>query len=235
MPRMATFREASTLRTKLTRGGGGLAEGLTPWVSGYLEQVAAGERVTAAKLHPLGFHCIPVYRSDEFGLCVHGWLPGARRADSPTSDIHMHSFDTISAVLAGNVINKELKLVDVGPERYRIFEIRKDGERGDADVDVFSDTGLETAIEDREVVNVAAGQTYSVERFVYHSADETVRSEDCAVTLMLAEHWDASPQRTLVKASRADAVPRRYERTMLSEAATRRAATDILNLLSRDW
>ena len=227
-PTAATYPEASTLRSKLQDGGGDEAGPLRSWVRHFLGQVAKGECAPVAKLHPLGFHCIPVYRSGEFGLCVHGWLPGKQREISPTSDMHMHTFDMISAVIAGNVINKELELVDGGADRYRIFEIRKDGGE---DVDVFSDTGLETAIEERNVSKVSAGEQYSIERFLYHSADETVQNQDFTVTLMLAQNWDDSPQRTLVEAARAATIPLRYERTILSSEATKSAALDLLSIL----
>lgn len=227
-PTAATYREASTLRRTLGDGGGDEGESLRSWVRQFLERIVKGDCAPAAKLHPLGFTCIPAYRSAEFGLCVHGWLPWAQRVTSPTSDMHMHTFDMVSAVLAGNVLNKELDLVDEGPDRYRIFEIRKDGGE---DVDLFTDTGQETAIEERTITKVSAGQRYRIGRFVYHSADETVQNQDFTVTLMLAHNWDDSPQRTLVEAARADTIPLRYERTLLSESATHAAALDILNLL----
>lgn len=227
-PTAATYQEASTLRSRLEHKGGDEADSLTSRVRHFLERTARGECAPAAKLHPLGFHCIPVYRSAEFGLCVHGWLPGAQRETSPTSDMHMHTFDMVSSVLAGNVINKQLELVDDGPNRYRIFEIRKDGGE---DVDVFTDTGLETAIEERKIDKVSAGRQYAIERLVYHSADETARNQDFTVTLMLAKNWDDGPQRTLVEAARAHTIPLRYERRILSEAATRTAALEILDVL----
>jgi hypothetical protein len=227
-PTAATYPEASTLRRRLQGGGGDEAAWLRSWVRHFLEQVAKGECAPVAKLHPLGFHCVPVYRSDDFGLCVHGWLPGAQREIPPTSDMHMHTFDMISAVIAGNVINKELELVEGGTDRYRIFEIRKDGGE---DVDVFTDTGLETAIEERRITRVSAGEQYGIDRFVYHSADETVQNQDFTVTLMLAQNWDDSPQRTLVEAARAATIPLRYERTMLSAGVTQAAALDMLSML----
>ena len=227
-PTAATYPEASMLRRTLQGGGGDEADSPSSWVRHFLEQVAKGECAPVGKLHPLGFHCIPVYRSDEFGLCVHGWLPGKQREISPTSDMHMHTFDMISAVVAGNVINKELELVDDGADRYRIFEIRKDGGE---DVDVFTDTGLETAIEERGISKVSAGEQYSIDRFLYHSADETMQHQDFTVTLMLAHNWDDSPQRTLVEAARAATIPLRYERTILSSGATQAAALDMLSML----
>jgi hypothetical protein len=227
-PTAATYQEASTLRRTLQAEGGDEGESLSSWVRRFLARVVKDECAPLAKLHPLGFHCIPVYRSAEFGLCVHGWLPGAQRETSPTSDMHMHTFDMVSAVVAGNVFNKVLDLVDEGRDRYRIFEIRKDGGE---DVDVFTDTGLDTAIEERDVRKVSAGQRYGIDRFVYHSADETVQIQDFTVTLMLAQNWDDSPQRTLVEASRVGTIPLRYERTLLSEEATRGTALDILGLL----
>jgi len=227
-PMATTRREASTLYKALDGAEGGDAGSALKWVRRFLEQIRDGERTPAAKLHPLGFHCIPVYRSEDFGLCVHGWLPGAQRETSPTSDMHMHTFDMISMVLHGNVINKELDLVETGPKRYRIFEIDKDGGE---DVDAFTDTGLDTAVLEHDPFKVSAGETYSIRSKVYHSAQETVRNQDFTVTLMLARNWDDGPQRTLVEVERAAAIPLRYERRLLSPSETRCAALEIGNLL----
>lgn len=140
----------------------------------------------------------------------------------------MHTFDMISRVLCGCVTNKELHLVDQGRDRYRIFEIDKDGGE---DVDVFTDTGIDTSVQDHGLVKVAVDQQYAMKRAVYHSAEETIRKEEFTVTLMLATNWDDSPQRTLVEAARAEHVSLRYERRLLSAAATRSAAQEILTLL----
>ena len=223
-----TRQEASTLYKALDGAEGGDAGLAQKWVRRFLEQIRDGERAPAAKLHPLGFHCIPVYRSDDFGLCVHGWLPGARRETPPTSDMHMHTFDMTSMVLHGTVTNKELDLVKAGPKRYRIFEIDKDGGE---DVDVFTDTGLDTAVVEHDPEQILAGQTYFIRNNVYHSADETVRNQDFTVTLMLAKNWDDGPQRTLVELERAARIPLRYERRLLTPIETRCAALEIGNLL----
>jgi hypothetical protein len=207
---------------------GGDHELVLSWVRRFLVEAAAGERAPAAKLHPLGFHCLPVYRSDVFGLCVHGWLPGARRESPPTSDMHMHTFDMISRVLVGAVVNTELNLVTQGPQQYRIFEIRKDGGE---DVDVFTDTGVDTAVEKHRTLKVSVGGQYAIERKVYHSSDETARNAEFSVTLMLADNWDSSPQRTLVESERVGEVPLRYERRLLSAAETRSSARELLELL----
>ena len=228
IPSAATYTEASTLRSTMERGGGDAADSLSSWVRHFLAKVAKGECTPAAKLHPLGFHCIPVYRSADFGLCVHGWLPGAQSEKSPTTDMHMHTFDMISAVITGSVINKELDLVSEGSESFRIYEIRKDGGEN---VDVFTDTGEDTAIREHEAVKISAGQQYAIDRFVYHSADETVQNQDFTVTLMLAHHWDDSPQRTLVETARVGTIPLRYERTLLPQESTQGVALDILGLL----
>ena len=227
-PTATTRQEASTLYKALDGAEGGDAGLALKWVRRFLEQIRDGERAPAAKLHPLGFHCIPVYRSEDFGLCVHGWLPGARRETSPTSDMHMHTFDMVSMVLHGEVINKELDLVAAGPKRYRIFEIDKDGGE---DVDLFTDTGLDTAVLEHDPLKVSPGQTYSIRSKVYHSAEETARKGDFTVTLMLAKNWDDGPQRTLVELERVATTPLRYERRLLSPSETRCAALEIGNQL----
>lgn len=225
-PKAATRHEASTLRNALV--GDDEQDSVMSWVRCFLEEVATGERAPAAKLHPLGFHCFPVYRSEDFGLCVHGWVPGAQRETSPTSDMHMHTFDMISRVLTGAVSNKRLNLVGEGAQRYRIYEIHKGGRE---DVDVFTDTGIETAVEESLFTKVSAGEQYEIPRDAYHSADETVQNQEFTLTLMLAENWHDGPQRTLVESTRAGGIPLRYERKILLDAEIRSSAREILDML----
>jgi hypothetical protein len=227
-PTATTRQEASTLYKALDGAQGGDPDLALKWVRRFLEKIRDGECAPTAQLHPLGFHCIPVYRSDEFGLCVHGWLPGARRETSPTSDMHMHTYDMTSMALHGSFINRQLDLVEAGPKRYRIFEIDKEGGEN---VDAFTDTGLDTAVLGHDPVAVSAGEIYAIRSKVCHSADETVRNQDFTVTLMLAKNWDNSPQRTLVELERVATIPSRYERRLLSPSETRCAALEIGNLL----
>lgn len=197
------------------------------WVRRFLDELAVGERTPEVKLHPLGFLCFPAFRSDEYGCCVHAWLPGAPRAENPTSDLHMHTFDMISRVLAGTVINHELDLdFDVEPT-HRIYAIDKGGNE---DVDVFSPTAVLTAAKYRPLEKFGPGQQYAIKRGRYHTADDTVNDE-YTVTFMLAENWEDEPQRTLVPL-KLKTVCTEYHRTALTEPEARRYARVVCELLS---
>lgn len=221
-----TLEEASTLREALK--GGGRQEYVRDWVRRFIEEVAVGERAPEVKMHPLGFLCFPVFRSDEFGCCVHAWLPEGPRAQSPTSDMHMHTFDMISRVLAGTVTNHELELDFDAEPTHRIFAIDK-GES--EDVDVFSPTNMLAAPRFRPLEKYGPGEQYTILRGRYHTADDTVNDE-YTVTFMLAENWwEDEPQRTLVPLDHPE-VCAEYHRAALPEPDARRCARIVYDLLS---
>lgn len=220
-----TLEEASTLREALK--GGGEHEYVRDWVRRFLEELAVGERAPEVKLHPLGFLCFPAFRSEEFGCCVHAWLPDGPRAETPTSDMHMHTFDMISRVLAGTVTNHELDLDFEGAPTHRIYAIDKGATE---DVDVFSPTGVLAATSFRPLEKYGPGEQYAITRGRYHSADETLNDE-YTVTFMLAENWEDEPQRTLVPLGREE-VCAEYHRMVLSEPQARTYARVVFDLLS---
>lgn len=94
-----------------------------------VRDVAAGASGLRAVLHPLGFLCFPVERHALCGVCVHVWSPDLPRARSTTSEIHAHSWDLVSFVLAGELSNVRVDVVD-GGATHRVFEVHS-SVRGD--------------------------------------------------------------------------------------------------------
>jgi hypothetical protein len=168
-------------------------------VAEFLEGVLAGRRDPTMFRHPLDFLCLPLHRSDEYGLCVHAWLPDQDREprDSTltTSDIHLHTWKLNSRIMYGCVENT---LITVTPESkrpdYRIFNIFKD-ER-DEDVDVLKPTKETVLTSVIRTEQVPQGSQYSLDAHQYHKANEGVNGEP-TITLLLATDWDDKPQRTL--------------------------------------
>src|ERR1700749_4660041 len=67
----------------------------------FLSDIVADRREPLMYLHPLKFLCLPMHRSDEFGLCVHVWMIDAPLTVPTTSEIHLHTFDLHSQILCG--------------------------------------------------------------------------------------------------------------------------------------
>jgi hypothetical protein len=94
-----------------------------------LTEIAQGRRELIAVRHPLGFVCLPVYRQDEYGVCIHVWTVAVPPARSTTSTVHSHSWDLVSFVLYGRVGNRRVRVVD-DPRRAtaRVFEVYSQGD-----------------------------------------------------------------------------------------------------------
>jgi hypothetical protein len=99
------------------------------WVLNVLDEITKGRSSIRAKRHPLGFVCFPIERRGHQGVCVHVWSDSLPRAALTTSIVHSHSWDLTSYMLYGSIRNEIFDVID-RPERakYRIFEIRNDGE-----------------------------------------------------------------------------------------------------------
>ncbi|TDC85006.1 hypothetical protein [Actinomadura sp. 7K507] len=89
---------------------GTAARTLPVWAERVLGDVAAGRSPVPAVRHPLGFVCLPVDRSGDFGVCLHIWTPEVRPAPSTTSPVHCHSWDLVSFVLYGTVRNVRMDI-----------------------------------------------------------------------------------------------------------------------------
>jgi hypothetical protein len=111
----------------------GAAEQVVPrWAAGYLGAVAAGQTPARAVRHPLGFLCLPAWRGNGLGICVHIWTGEGPPAGPTTSAVHAHSWDLISYVLFGRVRNRIVRVSDTGADprtntahepTHRVFEI----------------------------------------------------------------------------------------------------------------
>jgi len=91
-----------------------------------LRAIADGGGVIRAVRHPLGFLCLPIERHDTCGICVHMWSRDVAQARSTTSMVHAHSWDLISVVLAGELRNDLVAVLDEHPT-HRVFEVHSRG------------------------------------------------------------------------------------------------------------
>ncbi|GGP76380.1 hypothetical protein [Streptosporangium pseudovulgare] len=100
------------LYEEMTGGRGG--EALRGWAGRVLRDIASGASPVAGVRHPLGFLCLPLERTGEYGVCLHIWSGALPRAASTTSQIHCHSWDLVSHVLYGRVENVRADVGDAG-------------------------------------------------------------------------------------------------------------------------
>ncbi|MEU6743302.1 hypothetical protein [Streptosporangium sandarakinum] len=100
------------LYEEMTGGRGG--EVLRGWAGRVLRDIASGVSPVAGVRHPLGFLCLPLERTGEYGVCLHIWSGALPRAASTTSQIHCHSWDLVSHVLYGRVENVRADVDDAG-------------------------------------------------------------------------------------------------------------------------
>ena len=109
----------------------GVAEQVTQWAQGILDELVTGQRSTKAVSHPLGFLCLPIHRLNDEGVCIHLWGPRWHRASVSTSPVHCHSWELLSWVLAGELHNQPVQVTtDTEAPTHRVFEVHS-GEVGD--------------------------------------------------------------------------------------------------------
>ncbi|MFC7643366.1 hypothetical protein ACFQX6_22935 [Streptosporangium lutulentum] len=105
----------------------GTARGSLPgWAGQVLRAIGSGDSPITAVRHPLGFLCLPLERTEEYGVCVHVWSGALPHASSTTSQIHCHSWDLLSHVLYGRVENVRTDVSDsdtTSAATHRIFEV----------------------------------------------------------------------------------------------------------------
>jgi len=173
------------------------------WAAAYLGAVAAGQTPVDAVRHPLGFLCLPAWRGDGLGICVHIWT-GAERADPTTSAIHAHSWELTSYVLYGRVRNRILGVTDTPADpTHRVFEIHTDpvidavrhtprlvrchtdavDEHGPGDVYALPSGVFHTTVVDGHAATVALGRdrpgAIDLSLGGVHTTDHLVRREHC--------------------------------------------------------
>ncbi|MEU8799721.1 hypothetical protein [Spirillospora sp. NPDC048819] len=152
---------------------GTAARTLPAWAGRVLDDVAAGRSPVPAVRHPLGFVCLPVERSGDFGVCLHIWTPEVRPAPSTTSPVHCHSWDLVSFVLYGTVRNVRMD-IDEAPgdtpggapaeEARQIFEVVSEG-----GVDELRATGRTVRCSPGRSSAHRTGESYTLPAGVFHT------------------------------------------------------------------
>jgi hypothetical protein len=130
-----------------------------------LTEIVEGRRKLLAVRHPLGFLCLPLYRDDLRGVCVHIWSASFALAEATTSQIHAHSWDLTSYVLYGRVGNNLVHVVDDAVGTHRVFEVHS---RGDVDEIRATPRRVRCLTALREVTG--AGGTYRLSAGRFHAS-----------------------------------------------------------------
>lgn len=137
---------------------------ITDWARGLLDGIVAGTKPIAVVSHPLGFLCVPAHRSGDKGVCLHLWGPHWHRAPLTTSPIHCHSWDLVSWILAGTLLNQTIRLVDgVATPTHQVFEVRSS-----AEFDALEPTGRLVGAEVGDTTTHRAGESYTQRAGVFH-------------------------------------------------------------------
>ncbi|WP_433478525.1 hypothetical protein ACQPZP_16715 [Spirillospora sp. CA-142024] len=134
-------------------------------LDGVLDDVAAGRSPVPAVRHPLGFLCLPVERSGDFGVCLHIWTPEVRPAPSTTSPVHCHSWDLLSFVLYGTVRNVRMDVGEgTGGAAQQVFEVISQD-----DLDELRATGRAVHCSPGLSSTHRTGESYTLPAGVFHS------------------------------------------------------------------
>jgi hypothetical protein len=146
-----------------------------------LSQIAAGQSEVLAVRHPLGFACLPFYRVEQFGACVHVWPNKWQASKLTTSPYHCHSWHLLSYILYGSVGNQ---LVEVSEgTQYKAFAVT--GENG---TDHIVATGARMDIRVSEPDFCEAGDFYELAAGLFHAS--AMRDDGRpAATLVLGSHY----------------------------------------------
>ncbi|NDU77478.1 hypothetical protein GWI34_33390 [Actinomadura sp. DSM 109109] len=131
-----------------------------------LEDVASGRSPVPAVRHPLGFLCLPLERSGDFGVCLHIWTPEVRPAPSTTSPVHCHSWDLLSFVLYGTVRNVRMEVSEASAATgtQQVFEVVSRG-----DLDELRATGRAVHCAPARSSTHRTGESYTLPAGVFHS------------------------------------------------------------------
>ena len=190
----------------------------------HLRAVFAADNIPLMISHPLGFLCMPIYRSDAVGLCVHIWMRDAPAARPTTSGMHLHTWDLHSHILAGGIRNSR---IEVSPEdtepSHRIFDVVST----DKDVDTIKRTERTVTYRTIDSTDYHAGQTYTVDSFDFHEA--AVLYPNFTATAVLAQDWGDEPQQTL---GRLDGDSHVVHRERCAAVDARRAGTRLLDSIA---
>jgi hypothetical protein len=196
-----TRREAAVLRARLSTSNG--REDLSSWSHTMLAEIRAGSRVPHAIMHPLGFTCINLYRSANWGLCMHIWRSQEIPPDLITTPIHSHSWDLSSQVVCGRLENIEVQVVDDSPSpTHRVVEITSSG-----DTDLIRPTPRLVHCALTESVHIEAGENYCLPAGAFHVSRS--RAVGLTATLLLARYGQAAPELALGSLDSCDRVIKR--------------------------
>lgn len=164
--------------------------GLREGVAGVLEEIAAGAWRLRAVQHPLGFHCLPVLRSGERGVCIHLFESGTP-TEPEAEPWHAHSWELRSYVLYGRVANLPVRVTEQpNAPTHRVYEVHS----GAGGVDDIRPTGRLVHGEPGPEQASFQGDVYTLPAGRFHAT--VVAGEEPAATLVLGRtlpgHTDLS-------------------------------------------
>ncbi|MCL8013126.1 hypothetical protein [Streptomyces sp. AS02] len=147
------------------------------WAWRALRALVPGRSAAPAVRHPLEFTCLPLYRHDDSGLCLHVWTEDDE-AVSPV--VHAHSWDLWSYVLCGTVFNQVVTVRDCAerPE-HRLYEARSVG-----GVDEMRATERLVGCTPQVPQEIPAGHIYRLPSGVFHRSGH----RGLSATIVLGEH-----------------------------------------------
>jgi hypothetical protein len=194
------------------------------WAGRLLGEVGAERTCLMGIVHPLGFVCLPVERSGVYGICLHIWDAEFPTAKPDTSEIHCHSWDLVSLVLHGSIVNE---LIEVADDResptHRVFRVTsRDGR------DSFTATSRVVRYRQSDHQTRKAGEVYRLPAGHFH---KTVVPEGwAAATIALGEEHPGGRDLSLGVLSGAMATSTRRE---LAPEQTSRLARRWAKIISR--
>lgn len=193
------------------------------WIQRVVTDVVADRLPISAVRHPLGFVCLPVNRTGDDGACVHLWSPDWRPATLTTSATHCHSWDLLSYVIAGQLRNQVVRVIDAPSlATHRVFEVHS-GRSGD---DIRATDRLVRAEPEATSVH-ATGDVYRLPSGVFH---QTLPDTDVVATLAFGS---GQPGATDLSLGALNSPNHHVRRELCDRENTIRAAELVLGLLSR--
>ncbi|MFE2972989.1 hypothetical protein ACFXKC_57770 [Streptomyces sp. NPDC059340] len=209
------------LFARAATGGRGSTELLRAAVLA-LDEIATGRRKLCAVQHPLGFLCFPVQREGDSGVCVHvfGSPDGTAPTPLTTSPVHSHSWDLISCVLYGRVINLPVRVLDEHKHpTHRVYEVAS---RPSGVDEIRPTTRLVRSENGPEQASVT-GEIYSLPADEFHTTVLPGRST--AATLLLGR---VRPHSRDLSLGPVDGVAHRAVREMCDVDQSARFASTVL-------
>lgn len=160
---------------------------LRTWALELLTDAASPAGVCAAVCHPLGFVCIPAYRAEGWGLCLHIW--GAVRPDpAAVPSIHSHTWDLASYVLCGGLENQVVDVASAADDAtHRILQISSIGP-----LDVIEPTDRLVRCLGPVATRIGPGGRYGLPARVFHTT--IPRESGLTATVVLGENRYEPPE-----------------------------------------